>query len=135
MGQHIRKRTCKHCKGCFDPDPRNVGRQHYCSQPLCRQASKAASQRRWLKAREDQWKSGEDGDGDADNETLKSLLVREIKDRSTSLVRSDGRKMLPPLVENIDAERHEFARYTGGPFAGFETECFSMNSDMSIRIR
>jgi hypothetical protein len=49
MGQHTRKRTCKHCKGCFDPDPRNVGRQHYCSQPLCRQASKAASQRRWLR--------------------------------------------------------------------------------------
>ena len=48
MGQHTRKRKCKHCKVFFDPDRRNVGRQHYCSQPLCRQASKAASQHRWL---------------------------------------------------------------------------------------
>ena len=49
MIRHIRKRTCKHCKAFFDPAPRNIGRQHYCSQPPCRQASKAASQRRWLR--------------------------------------------------------------------------------------
>lgn len=49
MVRHIRKRTCKHCKAFFDPAPRNIGRQHYCSQPPCRQASKAASQRRWLR--------------------------------------------------------------------------------------
>ena len=42
-----RKRTCKHCKTFFDPDPRNVGRQHYCAKPPCRKASKAASQGRW----------------------------------------------------------------------------------------
>jgi hypothetical protein len=48
MVRHIRKHKCKHCQTFFDPDPRNVGRQHSCSQPPCRQASKAASQRRWL---------------------------------------------------------------------------------------
>lgn len=48
MVRHIRKRKCKHCTAFFDPDPRNVGRQHYCAQPPCRQASKAASQYRWL---------------------------------------------------------------------------------------
>lgn len=48
MTRQIRKRKCKHCKAFFDPDCRNVGRQQYCSQPPCRQASKAASQRRWL---------------------------------------------------------------------------------------
>lgn len=48
MARHIRKRKCKHCKVFFDPDPRNVGRQSYCSKPACRKASKAASQRRWL---------------------------------------------------------------------------------------
>ena len=48
MRRHLRKRKCKHCQTFFDPDPRNVGRQHYCAQPPCRQASKAASQRRWL---------------------------------------------------------------------------------------
>jgi hypothetical protein len=49
MGHHTRKRTWKHCKACFDPDPRNIGRQYYCTTPPCRQASKAASQRRWLR--------------------------------------------------------------------------------------
>jgi hypothetical protein len=48
MTHQIRKHKCKHCKAFFAPDCRNVGRQQYCSQPPCRQASKAASQRRWL---------------------------------------------------------------------------------------
>jgi hypothetical protein len=42
------KRKCKHCQTFFDPHPRSAGRQRYCSTPACRQASKAASQRRWL---------------------------------------------------------------------------------------
>jgi len=42
------QRQCKHCRTFFAPDPRNVKRQRYCAQPACRQASKAASQRRWL---------------------------------------------------------------------------------------
>jgi hypothetical protein len=49
MTRPMRKRKCKHCQTFFDPDPRNVGRQHYCAQPPCRRASKAASQRRWLR--------------------------------------------------------------------------------------
>jgi hypothetical protein len=32
----------------FSPDPRNATRQRYCSQPECRSASKASSQKRWL---------------------------------------------------------------------------------------
>jgi hypothetical protein len=48
MVRHSRKRKCKHCQTFFDPAPRNIGRQHYGSQPPCRQASKTASQRRWL---------------------------------------------------------------------------------------
>jgi hypothetical protein len=48
MGHHIRKRKCKHCQTVFHPDPRNLRRQRYCAQPPCQQASKAASQRRWL---------------------------------------------------------------------------------------
>jgi len=54
MIRHMRKRTCKHGKTFFPPDPRNVGRQHSCATPLCRQASKAASQRRWLRQPENQ---------------------------------------------------------------------------------
>ena len=42
------KRKCKHCQTFFAPDPRSATRQRYCSKPACRQASKAASQRRWL---------------------------------------------------------------------------------------
>jgi len=43
-----RKRKCLHCRALFRPDPRNLRHQRYCSKPACRQASKAASQRRWL---------------------------------------------------------------------------------------
>jgi hypothetical protein len=41
------KRKCKHCRTFFAPDPRHVRHQRSCAQPACRQASKAASQRRW----------------------------------------------------------------------------------------
>ena len=42
-----RRRKCRCCGQLYDPDPRNRYHQKYCSQPACRQASKAASQRRW----------------------------------------------------------------------------------------
>jgi hypothetical protein len=44
----IKRKRCKHCKKLFIPDPRNTGRQNYCSEPECRYASKKDSQRRWL---------------------------------------------------------------------------------------
>lgn len=43
-----RRRKCRQCGQLYEPDPRNRYHQRYCSQPACRQASKAASQRRWL---------------------------------------------------------------------------------------
>jgi hypothetical protein len=48
MRRPLSKRKCKHCQTFFDPHPRSAGRQRYCSKPKCHQASKAASQRRWL---------------------------------------------------------------------------------------
>ena len=42
-----RRRKCRHCKQLYEPDPRNRYHQRYCGEPACRQASKAASQRRW----------------------------------------------------------------------------------------
>ena len=42
------RRKCLCCKEFFHPDNRNGYHQRYCSQPDCRRASKAASQRRWL---------------------------------------------------------------------------------------
>ena len=47
MKRPLPKRKCKHCQTFFDPDPRSARRQRHCSKPACRQASKAASQRRW----------------------------------------------------------------------------------------
>jgi hypothetical protein len=44
-----RRCKCLHCSHLFDPDPRNRGRQKYCSALACRQASKQASQRRWAR--------------------------------------------------------------------------------------
>ena len=46
------RRKCKCCRKLFRPDPRSRGRQRYCSTPICRKASKAASQARWLAAPE-----------------------------------------------------------------------------------
>jgi hypothetical protein len=45
---HPTERKCLSCGELFRPDARNVRRQKYCSQPACRKASKAASQRAWL---------------------------------------------------------------------------------------
>jgi hypothetical protein len=42
------RRKCKSCLKLFRPDPRSHGRQQHCSSPLCKKASKAASQARWL---------------------------------------------------------------------------------------
>jgi len=48
MKPETRHRKCLHCKRLFDSDYRNRTRQKYCSAPECRQASKRASQARWL---------------------------------------------------------------------------------------
>ena len=48
MARQPPKRKCLHCQAFFVPDPRCVKRQRYCSESVCRKASKAASQRRWL---------------------------------------------------------------------------------------
>jgi hypothetical protein len=43
------RRQCRHCDKVFSPDHRNLYHQYFCSDPDCRRASKAASQRRWLR--------------------------------------------------------------------------------------
>ena len=42
-----RRRKCQHCQQLYEPDPRSRWHQRYCSEPACRQASKAASQASW----------------------------------------------------------------------------------------
>jgi hypothetical protein len=55
MSRPQTRRKCRCCNRFFIPDPRTEDRQRYCSKPACRQASKAASQQRWLR---------KDGNGD-----------------------------------------------------------------------
>lgn len=45
---------CLCCKEKHKVDPRNAGRQKYCSKPDCRKASKAASQANWIAKPENQ---------------------------------------------------------------------------------
>jgi hypothetical protein len=45
---------CLHCNEERRCDPRNRGRQCFCSKPDCRRASKAASQRQWVARAENQ---------------------------------------------------------------------------------
>jgi hypothetical protein len=47
MSRALTQRTCKPCQTFFDPAPRCARRQHPCAKPACRQASQAASPRRW----------------------------------------------------------------------------------------
>ena len=44
----VGQRKCCHCKQFFLPDARHRRRQRYCAVRECRQASKGASQERWL---------------------------------------------------------------------------------------
>lgn len=46
--KHRRRRKCLHCGELFRPDPRTADRQRHCSEPTCKKASKARSQKRWL---------------------------------------------------------------------------------------
>jgi len=48
MSRPQTRRKCRCCNKFFVPDPRTADRQRHCSKPACQQASKAASQRRWL---------------------------------------------------------------------------------------
>ena len=49
MNSKLSRSKCRHCGKLFNPDYRNRYHQHYCSDPACRRASKAASQQRWLR--------------------------------------------------------------------------------------
>lgn len=46
--KRIKKKKCRHCRRLFVPDPKNYNRQNYCRKSACREASKSASQQKWL---------------------------------------------------------------------------------------
>jgi hypothetical protein len=49
MNHNPEGRKCHGCSTFFLPDYRNRDRQQYCGKPDCQRASKAASQKRWLR--------------------------------------------------------------------------------------
>ena len=105
-----RRRKCKCCRRLFLPDPRNLRHQRYCSQPLCRAASKAASQARWLAqpenhdyfrgpvhlARSQAWRAGHPG------------YSRKASRPRTALKTSQRRKTLVSLVELAISCAHRY---------------------------
>jgi hypothetical protein len=54
MARRIRQRNCRNCKDLFLPDYRNVKKQEFCKKTKCRDASKKASNRKWLQKKENQ---------------------------------------------------------------------------------
>ncbi len=87
---------CKHCGDSFIPDRRNVGRQEYCGKDLCRKASKAASQKRWLEKPEncDYFKGPENIE-----------RVRQWRKKNPGY----GRKKRPPAPEALQEGLNENA--------------------------
>ena len=52
----VEQPVCPHCHKQFTPDYRNRERQKFCSDPACKKASKAESQRRWFSRNPDYFK-------------------------------------------------------------------------------
>ena len=76
------------------------------------------SRRRWLKARDEGDSTGAiDGD--------KALVLAETRDRTSALSAIRGSTGTPGLVEQLERQREFASHYTGGPFSGYETSCWS----------
>jgi len=85
-----------------------------------------ASQRRWLAARDQDLGDPESWpeDADRDVDTWHDKILSLMQDRTNVL--KDRSKTEPgqfSLIAEAQAQRRFLARYTGGPFAGFETRC------------
>ncbi|WP_186021609.1 lysozyme inhibitor LprI family protein [Burkholderia gladioli] len=86
-----------------------------------------ASQRRWLLRRDAQpghLDAVDDGQGPPDEAARHEIVLKAIRDRTRVL--SQGGIHNPyqrRLVEVALAQRTFEARYTGGPFAGYQTSC------------
>lgn len=93
--KRTRRRKCNCCDELFTSDARNRGRQKFCSKEVCRKASKAESQRRWLNypenrdyfkgplnvARVREWRARNPGywkrKGKVEGEALQDVLPRQ----------------------------------------------------------
>jgi hypothetical protein len=128
------QRRCLNCGEFFDPDCRNAGRQHYCSKPECRCASKAAAQAAWLAkpqnsdyfrdpshvARVQAWRAAHPGYSRGrrkpSNALQEDLPVQAIDSIEETPNRSEIPKIpalqdsLPPLRANTDRAYRPFVR-------------------------
>jgi hypothetical protein len=55
LNASVARPICLHCRECFRPDPRHVGRQKFCNKAECKAASKRHSQRKWSEKNSDYW--------------------------------------------------------------------------------
>lgn len=83
-----------------------------------------AGQRRWL-ARRDADLGHLDQDGGApDAATWRGIVFKAIRDRTAALSRrAPGNPKLPQMIETALEQRRFAARFTGGPYAGYDTSC------------
>lgn len=90
-----RRPQCLCCRDTFTPDHRNQGRQRYCSKPTCQQASKHASQQRWLldPANRDYFRGGSSTE-----------RVREWRKKQAGKPKADRRK--PPQGNCPDCNKN-----------------------------
>jgi hypothetical protein len=91
----IQKKTCRHCKELFWPNPHNATRQEYCRKPECIRSSKADSQKRWTEKPENrnyfcgsinvqrvqQWRKGHPGYWRKKSEKTTSALQETLKEQ------------------------------------------------------
>jgi len=91
--KQLRKKKCRHCGSLFRPDSRNHKKQRYCSKPDCRKASKAESQRKWVRKnpkyfrspenviRVQQWRKNNPGYSRKKQNALQDLLIGKDKEK------------------------------------------------------
>jgi len=109
MARSKRKCKCLNCREYFRPDPKNIGKQTFCSKTDCRKASKAAAQARWLAKEENknyfkgpdnvkrvqQWRKNNPGywkKGQTKKKPLQDLLTekKEKKQQVTGVLEKDA---------------------------------------------
>lgn len=85
-------RECCHCREHFVPSPNNRRAQRYCSKALCRKASKAAAQAKWLNKAENrhyfrgaenvervrQWRRGHPGYWRKKNAAPEAIALQDL---------------------------------------------------------
>lgn len=84
-----------------------------------------ASQKRWLQARDEEAEPNDDPDDEAPKPA--DVLLDLIGNRTHALkYRTAG---VPPIITQAKDQRAFAARFSGGPFAGYQTSCDALPPD------